>query len=148
MVTVNEDHLETMAMAQVTQLTGKVNVRGHEDHCGRSRVSLRKATKTLSKLIVRCVLRCGIYVGHCDLAVVELLDDRFAFFIDVTHTDKLSLAVTLEKAAPYSINHSRCRAPTGNTAVFNVPEHAHRRDVFWNTSLWRTIFLSNLAKGI
>lgn len=72
------------------------------------------------------------------LAVVELLNDSFAFLVDVTHTNELCFPVALEEAAANALNNCPSGASTGHAAVLNVPEDAHWREVFRNTGLWGT----------
>lgn len=61
--------------------------------------------------------------AHAHLAVVELLDDGFVLFVDVTYTDELCLTMSLKEALSESLHHRRSRASAGNRAVFDVPEH-------------------------
>lgn len=72
------------------------------------------------------------------LAVIELLNDSFAFLADITNTNEFRLTMTLKEITTNTLDHSSSRTSTGNTAVLNVPEHAHRRDVLRTTVLWRS----------
>lgn len=82
------------------------------------------------------------------LAVVELLDDSFTLLADITDTNEFCLTMTLEETATNTLYHSSSRASTGNTAVLNVPEHTHWRDVL-GTILWRTWHtLNSLSKHL
>lgn len=71
------------------------------------------------------------------LAVVELLDDGFTLFADITDADEFCLAVTSKETAANSLDHSSSRASAGHAAVLNVPEDAHWREVLRTTILWR-----------
>lgn len=71
------------------------------------------------------------------LAVVELLDDGFTLFADVTDADEFRLAMTPKETAANSLDHSSSRASAGHTAVLDVPEDAHWREVLRTAVLWR-----------
>lgn len=70
------------------------------------------------------------------LAVVELLDDGFALLADVADADELGLAVALEEPAAYPLDHDGGGASARHAAVLDVPEDAHRRNVFRAIVLW------------
>lgn len=84
---------------------------------------------------------------NSDLAVVELLDDGFTLLADITDANEFGLTVTLEETTANTLDHGSSRATTGNTAVLNVPEDPHWRDVLGTTVLWRPILLANLAEA-
>lgn len=73
--------------------------------------------------------------AHTHLAVVELLDDGFVLFVDVTYTDELGLAMSLKEALSESLHHCRSRASTGNRAVLDVPEHPNGGQRFLRAAL-------------
>lgn len=76
--------------------------------------------------------------AQAHLAVVELLDDRFVLFVDVTYADELSLTVSLKEALSESLHHRRSRASAGNRAVLNVPEHPDGGQRFLRATFGRT----------
>lgn len=73
----------------------------------------------------------------CYLAVVELLDDSFTLFADITDANEFRLAVTSKEAAANPLDHSSGRASAGHAAVLDVPEDAHWREVLRPAILWR-----------
>lgn len=105
-----------------------------------SRKSGDTALQILICLIYSITLEISPSNIHCCmyLAVVELLDDGFAFLANVTDTNEFCLTMTLEEIAADTLDHSSSRASTGNTAVLNVPEDTHWRDVLRTIILWRS----------
>lgn len=86
-------------------------------------MGLCESPEALTQFVICCILGGGINVCDGHLAVVELLDDGLVLLVDVTHTDELGLAVSLEEALSESLHYSRRRASAGNRTVLDVPEH-------------------------
>lgn len=97
-----------------------------------------------------------VQVGY--LAVVQLLNNFFIFFTDVTHTDELCLSVTFKKLLPNPLHNCYSWTASGNWAVLNIPEDSNGGQIFQNLAchcnFWgpctgiRTqfIFISKLQK--
>lgn len=84
---------------------------------------------------------------NSNLAVVELLNDSFAFLVDVTHTNEFCFPVALEESVANALDNCPGGAPAGHAAILDVPEDAYWREVFRNTGLWRTILLDSLVEA-
>lgn len=108
-------------------------------------MGLSKASEALAKLVVCSILGGGVDMCNSNLAVVKLLDDGFTLLADITDADEFCLAVALKEMAANTLDHSAGRASARHVAVLDVPEDAHRRDVFRTAVLWRTILLASLA---
>lgn len=106
-------------------------------------MGLCESPEALTQFVICCILGGGINVCDGHLAVVELLDDGLVLLVDVTHTDELGLAVSLEEALSESLHYSRRRASAGNRTVLDVPEHPDGRQCF---GLQRTVFLCGFAE--
>lgn len=64
------------------------------------------------------------------LAVVQLLNDFFVFFANVTHTDEFCFSVTFKKLLTNSLYNCYSWTASGYWAVFNIPEDSNGREVF------------------
>lgn len=83
---------------------------------------------------VQVYIRLYIYLGS-----IKFLDDVLAFFAGVTNTHKLYLPMVYEQSVSNDLNNREGRFPSGNWAIFNIPEDTNRWETVRHTELniWR-----------